>query len=74
MTKKFALIKEHLEKGRTTTEILKILNAERKSINEEKEKAEILLNEKTNELNTYKDIDFATLEKEKSRTRKKYRN
>lgn len=62
---RFALIKEHLEKGRTTTEILKILNAEKKAINEDKEKAEILLNEKTNELNTYKDIDFASLEKEK---------
>jgi DNA repair exonuclease SbcCD ATPase subunit len=67
---KFALIKEHIEKGRTTTEILKILNTERKSINEEKEKAEILLNEKTNELNTYKDIDFAALEKEKAELEK----
>lgn len=63
--KRFELIKEYLDKGKSTTEILKILNAEKKSINEEKEKAEILLNEKTNELNTYKDIDFATLEKEK---------
>jgi len=67
---KFALIKEHLEKGRTTTEILKILNAEKKAINEDKEKAEILLNEKTNELNTYKDIDFVSLEKEKAELEK----
>ena len=68
--KRFELIKEYLDKGKSTTEILKILNAEKKSINEEKEKAEILLNEKTNELNTYKDIDFATLEKEKAELEK----
>lgn len=67
---RFDLIKEYLEKGKSTTEILKLLNADKKSISENKEKNEILLNEKTNELNQYKDINFKTLEEQRSNLEK----
>lgn len=66
---RFILIKEHLDKNRTTTEILKIINAEKKIINENREKNEILLNEKTNELLEY-NIDFEALYKQKEQLEK----
>lgn len=69
---KFVLIKEYLDKGKSTTEILKILNADKKSINDNKERVEILLNDKTNELNNYKDLDFKTLESNKAKLEKDF--